>query len=43
MKQRIQTGRYNSAFEAIADSWRNGGIISLFDGGEITEVTETYL
>jgi solute carrier family 25 S-adenosylmethionine transporter 26 len=36
LKQRIQTGRHQSAWEAVVFSWKNDGPLGLFDKGKLS-------
>lgn len=36
LKQRIQTGRHQSAWEAVVYSWKNDGPLGLFDKGKLS-------
>lgn len=36
LKQRIQTGRHQSAWEAVTYSWKNDGPLGLFDKGKLS-------
>ena len=36
LKQRIQTGRHQSAWEAVVFSWKNEGPLGLFDKGKLS-------